>query len=646
MSRQRLPLIGTAGSKTTAKPPLSSPALHQAKHRKRNRRQTFSSSSSSHPHPGPPSILLSDTTMTPWGGLALSESSFTSIPPPPPPPRPPAPPPPPPPAPQPTPSTPYRGRQNAEVEEVSSSSFNSEVPSPPAAVHQDSADGGVRELQMKRGRMDSVDRNGLPHDRQPHLAVALDKSQLDVLGERVEKKSLPFLERVKARCRCSGPRLKSFLLGFFPILSWLPHYSIRENAIGDLLSGVSVGIIQLPQGMANAMLLLLYLLGGDGVCRWLSDPVIRGYTTAAGLHVGILQLPLMTGIPAQRYTGLLPSAWVLKDVLHGVTNVVPGTLSVSVVSMVILFGGKMLNERFKNKLPVVIPWELILVRELFVPALSLALVGFSFHSALGSVFAHKHGYCVNLSQELLALGLCNAIGGMFQCFAVSCSFSRSMVQDSIGVKSQMAGLVSSLMILTILLKIGHLFEQLPKLVWVASLISTLIFNLDLGLAVAVGFSLLTLIYRTQQSVNITKCDICRQTVRRGQKENLAAVHTVTSFSSSSSAQTSTHTHCLVLDLSSVNFMDSVAMTALCKKGKKIHSSARTERACEEKTFMMFASFTGGRKFGSPGCRRVSGSVPRKSAQMQVNVEPTMRMLLLNVNYRTDKTSHKKKTERL
>lgn len=38
--------------------------------------------------------------------------------------------------------------------------------------------------------------------------------------------------------------------------------------------------------------------------------------------------------------------------------------------------------------------------------------------------------------------------------------------------------------------------------WVASLISTLIFNLDLGLLVAVVFSLLTLLYRTQRSVNI------------------------------------------------------------------------------------------------------------------------------------------------
>lgn len=100
-------------------------------------------------------------------------------------------------------------------------------------------------------------------------------------------------------------------------------------------------------------------------------------------------------------------------------------------------------------------------------------------------------------QELIALGLCNFLGGFFQCFAISCSMSRSLVQESTGGNSQVglgsaaslsraeagagstvssggsplasrspsaqvAGVIASLVILVTILKIGELFRDLPK----------------------------------------------------------------------------------------------------------------------------------------------------------------------------------------
>lgn len=49
------------------------------------------------------------------------------------------------------------------------------------------------------------------------------------------------------------------------------------------------------------------------------------------------------------------------------------------------------------------------------------------------------------SQELIALGLSNFLGGFFECFAISCSMSRSLVQEGTGGNSQVgAGGTASL----------------------------------------------------------------------------------------------------------------------------------------------------------------------------------------------------------
>lgn len=48
--------------------------------------------------------------------------------------------------------------------------------------------------------------------------------------------------------RCSVSRLKGFLFRHVPVLRWLPKYRVRENLLCDVISGVSAGTIQVPQG--------------------------------------------------------------------------------------------------------------------------------------------------------------------------------------------------------------------------------------------------------------------------------------------------------------------------------------------------------------------------------------------------------------
>uniref|UniRef100_A0A8C3G9H3 Solute carrier family 26 member 6 n=1 Tax=Cyclopterus lumpus TaxID=8103 RepID=A0A8C3G9H3_CYCLU len=482
----------------------------------------------------------------------------------------------------------------------------------------------------------------------------LDEGAVDEMAKRSDSKPSQ-CEKFKKSMRCSGPRLKSCLLGSVPVASWLPRYSIRENALGDLISGISVGIMHLPQGMAYALLasvppvfglyssfypVLIYFIFGTSkhisigtfavlsvmiggvterlapdsnfmtwdnvtnssiidiisrdaervrvaaavtflsglfqillglvqfgfVVTYLSEPLVRGYTTGAAIHVIVSQLKYTFGISPVKYSGPLSLIYTVLEICSLIPQTNIGTLVVSIVAII----GPHPQRRSSNsylgkKLPVPIPcgiviatiisWQVNLADRYKVDvvglipsglqppvlptaslfgqvigdAFALSVVGYGIAISLGRIFALKYGYKVDSNQELIALGLSNAVGGIFQCFAISCSMSRSMVQESTGGKTQVAGALSAIVILFITLWIGALFEDLPKAVlaaiifvnlhgmmkqfmdvpalwrsnkvdmaiWVVTFILTLLLNPDLGLAAAIGFSMLTVIFRTQ-----------------------------------------------------------------------------------------------------------------------------------------------------
>ncbi|NXT45791.1 S26A9 protein, partial [Pluvianellus socialis] len=90
----------------------------------------------------------------------------------------------------------------------------------------------------------------------PRYVIERPAYSVSLFDEEFEKKSrsYPIGEKLKNLFRCSASRFKLTLFGLFPILVWLPKYKIKDYILPDVLGGLSAGTIQVPQGMAFALL--------------------------------------------------------------------------------------------------------------------------------------------------------------------------------------------------------------------------------------------------------------------------------------------------------------------------------------------------------------------------------------------------------
>lgn len=44
-----------------------------------------------------------------------------------------------------------------------------------------------------------------------------------------------------------------FICSIFPIFSWLSRYSLKDDLIGDIISGCTVAVMHIPQGKENCI---------------------------------------------------------------------------------------------------------------------------------------------------------------------------------------------------------------------------------------------------------------------------------------------------------------------------------------------------------------------------------------------------------
>ncbi|XP_074139309.1 solute carrier family 26 member 6 isoform X5 [Sminthopsis crassicaudata] len=287
------------------------------------------------------------------------------------------------------------------------------------------------------------------------------------------------------------------------------NVTARDDARVQVASALSllVGVFQVGLG----------LLQFGFVVTYLSEPLVRGYTTAASFQVLVSQLKHVFGLDTQDYSGPLSMIYLI-----GATAISYG------VGLKDNFGVGIVGEIPARLEPPRVP-DRQFFEKIVGNAFAIAVVGYAIAISLGKIFGMKHGYAVDNNQELIALGLSNFFGSFFQCFPISSSMSRSLVQEGSGGNTQVAAIISSLLILVVIVKLGEFFYNLPKavlaaiiivnlkgmfiqfsdicylwkanrvdlMIWLVTFVATILLNLDIGLAVAVAFSLVTVIFRTQ-----------------------------------------------------------------------------------------------------------------------------------------------------
>ncbi|XP_053569152.1 anion exchange transporter-like [Bombina bombina] len=253
------------------------------------------------------------------------------------------------------------------------------------------------------------------------------------------------------------------------------------------------GIIQLSLGLLH--------LGSATLL--LSEPVVSSMTTGAATHVVTSQVKYLLGMKMPYISGPLGMFYIYHYIIKNINMVQLEVLLSSICCLAVLIVVKDLNERFKNKIKFVIPIDLILIitsslaccyadmesaydipvvgyipkgipppwvpsinilSDVVTEAFGVALVGYTVSIFIAYNSAKKFKYFVDENQELFAHGLTNVISSFLLCIPNAGAPARLFVLYNNGAKTQVACLISCILILLVIYFIAPLLYWLPMCV--------------------------------------------------------------------------------------------------------------------------------------------------------------------------------------
>ena len=259
--------------------------------------------------------------------------------------------------------------------------------------------------------------------------------------------------------------------------------------------------------MAGLLFVLLAVFKMGWISRFLSKAVITGFLFGAAIDVVVGELPKLTGTDVSgKNVWREFSDWISSlDELHRTTLLVGGVALATILvlrfaapkvpgALVLVVGGLVVSSWLDlagrgvstvGEVPRGMPAPEFPGIDVFtenfatiaVAAVALLLIGFSQTAGDARLFASRHDYRIDVNQESIAEGMSNLGAGLFQGMPVSTSLSASSLSDSSGARTQMASVVTGVMVVLTLFIFAPLFSDLPKPVLGAIIIDAVVFGM-------------------------------------------------------------------------------------------------------------------------------------------------------------------------
>lgn len=247
----------------------------------------------------------------------------------------------------------------------------------------------------------------------------------------------------------------------------------------SMIVAIMVGLFSIVAGLARA----------GFIASFLSRPILVGYLNGIGLSLLVGQLSKLFGYEAATSGFVAGILALLENLLHiHWPTLILGSLSLLLMVLLprrfpqlpgalcgvllaslaaALLGLDRYGVELLGEVPAGLPqlsWpqtSLEELKSLLRDATGITVVSFCSAMLTARSFAARHGYSINANHEFVALGLANIGAGVSQGFAISGADSRTAVNNMVGGKTQLVGVVAALVIAATLLLLNKPLGWVP-----------------------------------------------------------------------------------------------------------------------------------------------------------------------------------------